>query len=197
MFDKSAAPFKSLITALENVLAPSSLPIKPSANISSNTTPCKSVYIISGGGKTLGMTPAVREDPAILLLREQLVAKEAECDILHQQLDSAKAEINALKKTALRRRKEDISTTLIRLIDEANVFSAVDPASGKEALTNHTGVFTNNLNTNWSLSFEKMPMATANMFSMYFGELSNNLFNKINRVSYTSNIHLLYILAIN
>ena len=96
VFDKSAAPFKSLITALENVLAPSSLPIKPSANISSNRTPSKSVYIISGGGKTLGMTPAVHEAPAILLLREQLVAKEAECDLLRQQLDSARAEIKQL-----------------------------------------------------------------------------------------------------
>ena len=78
VFDKSAASFQSLITELEKVLAPSSLPINPSANISSNTTSSKSVNIGSGGGKTLGMTPAVREAPAILLLKEQLVAKEAE-----------------------------------------------------------------------------------------------------------------------
>lgn len=185
VFDKSAASFQSLITELENVLAPSSLPIKPS-----NTTLSKSVNIVSGSGKTLGMTPAVREAAPIVLLREQLadteeqlVAKEAECNHLHQQLDLARAEIDGLKKTALRRRKEDISTALIRLIDEASVFSAINPASGKEVLTNHTGVFTNNLNTHCSLSFEKMPMAAVNFFSMYFGELTINLFNKISRVS--------------
>ncbi len=204
VFDKSLAAFKSLITELEKVIQSSSLSFKnveKSVDTSSSTSSSlASVNIVSGGGKTFDMTPTVQDEPTILVLREQLVAKEAECDLLRQQLDSARAEINALKKTALRRHKEDISTTLIRLIDEANVFSAVDPASGKDALTNHTGVFMNNLNTHCSISFEKMPMATVNLFSMYFGELTINLFNKINRVSYTSNIHLrciLEILAIN
>ena len=45
----------------------------------------------------MGMTPAVREAAPIVLLREQLadteeqlVAKEAECNHLHQQLDLAR-----------------------------------------------------------------------------------------------------------